>query len=241
MKLRFEIERKLLRSSVDRDGFLRRGWTRACLNDDGKIPSEREKLTRFVLIGPSSLKQSFKKKGVMESRGTLFTFRSRNKFVNFSESGWNKIGYLWWWGRWRNRSGESDGKNLVRMRSVLSLNKSRNVLARLEVSLKDFDEELCLGRVFQSVRGLADDSVTRLDTNEDLALEMRDPTELHWALNFRRSKGDFQQRQHCSSRLRSCLAWRILGLIHGVWGLWTTVLDLIGAWMSRMDLRVEEN
>ena len=27
-------------------------------------------------------------------------------------------------------------------------------------------------RVFQSVRGLADDSVTRLDNNEDLALEM---------------------------------------------------------------------
>ena len=49
MKLRFEIGRKLLRSSVDRDGFLRRGWTRACLNDDGKIPSERERLTRFVM------------------------------------------------------------------------------------------------------------------------------------------------------------------------------------------------
>ena len=44
MKLRLEIGRKLLRSSVDRDGFLRRGWTRACLNDDGKIPSERERL-----------------------------------------------------------------------------------------------------------------------------------------------------------------------------------------------------
>ena len=62
MKMRFEIGRKLLRSSVDRDGFLRRGWTRACLNDDGKIPSERERLTRFVMIGPSSLKQSFKRK-----------------------------------------------------------------------------------------------------------------------------------------------------------------------------------
>ena len=56
-----------------------------------------------------------------------------------------------------------------------------------------------------------------------------------------RSKGDFQRRQHRSSRLRSRLAWRISGLIHGVWGLWTTVLDLIGAWMSRMDLRVEES
>ena len=40
-----------------------------------------------------------------------------------------------------------------------------------------------------------------------------------------RSKGDFQRRQHRSSRLRSRLAWRISGLIHGVWGLWTTVLD----------------
>ena len=44
MKLRFEIGRKLLRSSVNRDGFLRRGWTRACLNDDGKIPLKRESL-----------------------------------------------------------------------------------------------------------------------------------------------------------------------------------------------------
>ena len=99
MKLRFEIGRKLLRSSVDRDGFLRRGWTRACLNDDGKIPSERERLTRFVMIGPSSLKQSFRRKVGMESRGHCFIFRSRNEFVNFSESGWNKIGHLWRWGR----------------------------------------------------------------------------------------------------------------------------------------------
>ena len=53
-------------------------------------------------------------------------------------------------------------------------------------------------RVFQSVRGLADDSVTRLDKNEDLALEIRDLTELHWARNFMRSKGDFQRRQHRS-------------------------------------------
>ena len=69
IKLRFEIGRKLLRSSVDRDGFLRRGWTRACLNVDGKIPSERDRLTRFVMIGPSSLKQSFRRKVGMESRG----------------------------------------------------------------------------------------------------------------------------------------------------------------------------
>ena len=63
--------------------------------------------------------------------------------------------------------------------------------------------------------GVHSDSVTRLDRNEDLALEMKDPTELHWALNFVRSKGDFQRRQHISSRLLSRLAWRISGLIHG--------------------------
>ena len=82
MKLRFEIGRKLLRSSVDRDGFLRRGWTRARLNNDGKIPSEIEILTRFVMIGPSSLKQ-FQKESWVGIKGTLFTFRSRNEFVNF--------------------------------------------------------------------------------------------------------------------------------------------------------------
>ena len=54
---------------MDRDGFLKRGWTRACLNDDGKIPSERERFTRFVMIRPSSLKQSFKREVGMESRG----------------------------------------------------------------------------------------------------------------------------------------------------------------------------
>ena len=76
MKLRFEIRRKLLRSPMDRDGSVnkwiemvfRRGWTRACLNDDRKIPPERERLTRFVGIGPTSLKQSFKNKIGMESR-----------------------------------------------------------------------------------------------------------------------------------------------------------------------------
>ena len=74
-----------------------------------------------------------------------------------------------------------------------------------------------------------------------MALETMDLTELQWARIFLRSKGDFQRRQYRSSRLRACLAWIISGLIHGVWGLWTTVLVLIGAWMSSMNLRVEEN
>ena len=50
MKLRFEIGLKLLRSSVDRDGFLRRGWTRACLNDDGKIIHIKY-FRRYVTLG----------------------------------------------------------------------------------------------------------------------------------------------------------------------------------------------
>ena len=50
----------------------------------------------------------------------------------------------------RNGSGESDGENSVRIRSILSLKKSIGMcrqgmmhLETLEVSLKDFDEELC--------------------------------------------------------------------------------------------------
>ena len=104
MKLRFEIGRKLLRSSVDRDGFLRRGWTRACLNDDGKIPSERERLTRlFCDDWTEFIEAEFQKESWDGVKGTLFAFRGRNEFVNFSESGWNKIGHLWRWGRWRKK------------------------------------------------------------------------------------------------------------------------------------------
>ena len=79
-------------------------------------------------------------------------------------------------------------------------------------------------KVFQNVRGLEDDSVTRFVRKLDLAFEIRDLTKLHWALNFLRSKGDFQRRHDRSSRLLS----RISGLIHGVWGLRTIIFDLSG-------------
>ena len=82
MKLRLEIGRKLLRSSVDRDGFLRRGWTRACLNDNGKIPSERERLTRFVMIGPSSdMSESKMKPRLRAEELTGMISLLRDKFV----------------------------------------------------------------------------------------------------------------------------------------------------------------
>ena len=44
------------------------------------------------------------------------------------------------------------------------------------------------------MRGLASDSVTRIDKNEDLAFEMGDLTKLQWARNFLWSKKDFQRR-----------------------------------------------
>ena len=200
------------------------------------------------MIGQSSMKQSFKRKVGMESRGHCSLSEAKmSLWISVWVAGMKLISFGGEAGGKRNGSGESDGKNLVRMRLILSLKKSRNVLARDDASgdpgseFEGFRWRIVF-RVFQSVRGLADDSVTRLNKNEDLALEMRDLTELHWARNFLRSKGNFQRRQHRSSRLRySRLAWRISGLIHGVWVLWTTVSDLIGTSMSRMNLRVEEN
>ena len=107
MKMRFEIGRKLLRSSVDRDGFLRRGWTRACLNDDGKFPSERERLTRFVMIGPSSLKQSFKRKVGMESRGhCLLSGAEMSLLISARVAGIKLI--IIGGGAGRNRNGSGD-------------------------------------------------------------------------------------------------------------------------------------
>ena len=66
----------------------------------------------------------------------------------------------------RKGSGESDGENLERMRSILSLKNWRNELASDCVSGVSGDELEGLRwriefRVFQSVRGLEDDSVTR--------------------------------------------------------------------------------
>ena len=148
--------------------------------------------------------------------------------------------------RKRKGSGESDEENLEQMRSILSLKNWRNELASDCVSGVSGDELEGLRwriefKVFQSVRGLEDDSVTRFVRKLDLAFEIRDRTKLHWTLNFLRSKGDFQRLHDRSSRLRSRLATRISGLIHDVWGLRTTVLDLSGAWMSSMELRVEDS
>ena len=132
------------------------------------------------------------------------------------------------------------------MRSILSLKNWRNELASDCVSVVSGDElEGLRWRVefkdFQSVRELKDDSLIRFMRKFDLAFEIRDLTKFHWVLNFLRSEGDFQRRHDRSSRLRSRLTTRISELIHGVWGQRTTTLDLSGAWMSSMDLWVEES
>ena len=199
----------------------------------------------LVIVGPSSSKQSFKRKvGIESSSHCLFSeekmrLRISEKVVGLKldKFGGGMIGK-------RKGSGESDGENLERMRSILSLKNWRNELASdcvSGVSGEDLDglRWRIEFKVFQSVQGLEDDSVTRFVRNSDLALEIRDLTKLQWALNFLRSKGDFQRRHDRSSRLLSRLAARISGLIHGVWGLRTTVFDLSGAWS--MELRVEES
>ena len=110
-----------------------------------KIPIERKRLTRFVMIGPTSLKQSFQKQNWDGIKGTLLTFRSRSVFVNFSDRNIKLISFEGGADGKRNGSGESDGKNVVRMSSSLSSKKS--VLAMEDasgdsgVSLKNFDED----------------------------------------------------------------------------------------------------
>ena len=49
------------------------------------------------------IEAEFQKESWDGIQGTLFTFRSRNEFVNLSESGWNKIDHLWRRGRWKKK------------------------------------------------------------------------------------------------------------------------------------------
>ena len=90
------------------------------------------------------------------------------------------------------------------MRSILSLKNWRNELASDCVSGVSGDKLEGLRwriefKVFQSMRGLDNDSVTRFVRKLDLAFEIRDLTKLQWALNILRSKGDFQRRHDRSS------------------------------------------
>ena len=120
----------MLRSSSGREGFLSRGWTIACLNEDGKMPSDREKFMILMIVGPSSSKQSFKRKvGIESSSHCLFWEEKLRLWISvkvvgskLDKFGGGMIGK-------RKGSGESDGENLERMRSILSLKNWRNELA----------------------------------------------------------------------------------------------------------------
>ena len=71
--------------------------------------------------------------------------------MNFSESGWNKIGHFWRWGRWRKKRIRrirwykfgADAFNFVFEKIKESCWQGMMHLGTLEVSLKVFDEELC--------------------------------------------------------------------------------------------------
>ena len=114
------IQTKVVEISVNKIVFLRNGWKEACLNDDGKIPPETERLTSFELwwLDQVRIEAEFQKESWDGIKGTLFTFKSTIAFANFSESGWNKIDQLRWRGgqvEYEMDQGKWDGKNLVRM------------------------------------------------------------------------------------------------------------------------------
>ena len=200
-----------------------------------------------MIVGPSSSKQSFKSKVGIESSSHCLFWEEKMRLLIYEKVVGLKLDKFWGMIGKRKGSGESDGENLERMRSILSLKKLEEwLLASDCVSGVSGDELDGLRwriefKDFQSVRGLVDDSVTRFVRKLDLAFEIRDLTKLHWALNFLPSKGDFQRRHDRSNRLLSRSATRISGLIHGVWGLRSTIFDLSGAWKSSMELRVEES
>ena len=103
------------------------------MNDDGKIPPERE-IDKVCEDWTKFIEAEFQKQNWDGIKGTLVTFRSISDFVNFSDSGWNMklISFGGGADGKRNGSGESDGKRLVQMRSILSSKKS--VLAREDAS-----------------------------------------------------------------------------------------------------------
>jgi hypothetical protein len=106
--------------------------------------------------------------------------------MNFRSFGGSVVGNSNWYGSVHTNLNfrSHDGMNLVRMRSILSLKKSRKVLARAGVS--GLSGRVVVGvrlrmvfRVFQRDRGLDEDSVTRLVMNSDLALLINLRTNLH--------------------------------------------------------------
>ena len=68
IKDRFDTGRYLFNVSLSRDGFLRSGVTRDCLNSMGKVPIDRERFTMVIIIGRIVAETCFRKKVRMGSR-----------------------------------------------------------------------------------------------------------------------------------------------------------------------------
>ena len=197
MKLSFEIGRKLLRSLMDRD----ESW-------DKWIEMVFQKRLDKSLF-EWRWKNFSRKREIDKVCEDWTNFIEAVSKIEFTDRSWN---IKWSASEAGQMEKETDQENQmakiwcecvqVRLRSSLCW-QGRMHLETLEVSLKNFDEELCwwVSR-FQGVQGLAYDSETGLDKKDS-------------AWNFARSKGDFQCRQHRSSRLSYFLAQRITELIHG--------------------------
>ena len=226
MKLRFEIGQKLLRSSVDRDGFLEEaGQELVWVTMEKFLQKERDWQGLWGLDQLHWSRDSKTKLGW--NQGNTVHFQKQKWVSKFQWQGqeYKLISFGGVGGGLRGGGGECVQVCLWRSPCW----QGRMHLETLEVSLKNFDEELCWWVFVDGFSGCARIGIWfsyRIGKN-DSALEMGDLTELHSARNFARSKRDFQRRQHRSSRLRYSLAQRITGLLFS----WTIISDLIGAWM----------
>ena len=83
------------------------------MNNDGKMSSEKEWIEKICDDWTKFIEAGIQKESWDWIKRTLFTFR-RNEFLNFYESGWNKIDQLISFGdragEKRNGSEESDGQ-----------------------------------------------------------------------------------------------------------------------------------
>ena len=146
----------------------------------------------------------------------------------------------------RNGSGESDGKNLVRMRSILSLKKSRNVLARDGASgdsgseFEGFRWRIVL-RVFQSVRGIVGWFGYKIGQKWGFGFGNEGSDWVALSSEIHAVKGRLPATPTSLKSTTFTLGLENFGINPWCVGSLDNSLDLIGAWMSRMDLRVEES
>ena len=135
----------------------------------------------LMIVGPSSLKQSFKRKvGIESSSHCLFSEEKMRLRISVKVAGLKLDKFGGVIGK-RKESGESDEENLERMCSILSLKNWRNELASDCVSgLSGVSGDELEGlqwkiefKVFLNVRGLEDDSVTRFVNCKKIGFSFR--------------------------------------------------------------------